>query len=118
MLRVVRIRGRRSGDVHQVPLAVITIGGRQFLASPMASRPWARNLVGDPFCEVVSAYGMEQVVARPADPDQAIAVLRLYLGLLGWAAEQFPFNARDSDVTITERLPEVAVFRLDPRPRH
>ncbi len=113
VLRVARIPGRRTGQVHQVPLAVVTAGGQNFLISPRVSRQWARNLVLHPACEIVSAAGSIKYLARPATPAQALSVLRLYLGQLGWAAAQFPFTVDDSDATILARLDQAAVFRLD-----
>jgi hypothetical protein len=64
-------------------------------------------------CVMPSVSGRSAVKrAVEADAEHAIAVLRLYLSLLRWAAAQFPFTIDDPDRTIQTRLHEVAVFQL------
>ena len=114
VLRVAEIVGRRSGSTIRVPTAAITNAGRHYLVSPTATRQWARNLTVHPHLRLVAAGISEAFLAVPAEPGEAIVVLRLYVSQLGWAADQFPFDPADPDDEIRARLPEVAVYRLDP----
>jgi hypothetical protein len=115
VLRVVEIRGRQSGKTHTVPLAVVTTGGCQYLVSPSSARNWAANLAAAGRCTLRSSQGSIDVEATRVLTEDAIPVLRTYVGQLRWAAEQFPFTADAPDVTIGARLGDVAVFRLAPR---
>jgi hypothetical protein len=112
VVRVAEIRGRRSGTVYRVPIAVTQINGARYLVSPRADRSWALNLRANARCVLLSNGSREEYETVEADPEDAIAVLRLYLSLLRWAAAQFPFNIDDPDRTIRTRLHEVAVFQL------
>ena len=38
------VRGRRSGDVHRVPVIPIEHGGTRYLVSPRGETDWVRNL--------------------------------------------------------------------------
>ncbi len=114
VLRVAEIRGRTSARPIQVPIAVTLVSGHQYLISPDSGRPWARNLTVIGQCDLLARSSRTHYLASAANPTAAIAALRCYLTKLGWAAQQFPFAADDSDERIAEQLSKVAVFRLDP----
>lgn len=113
--RVVEIRGRRSGQVVAVPIAVITLEGRQHLVSPTRDRNWVKNLIAEPECVVVSRDSRETRRAEMLTHLQRIAqVTSTYLRLMNapWAVAQFPFPA-DATITMIERAADqVAVFEL------
>ncbi|PWJ54913.1 protein of unknown function [Quadrisphaera granulorum] len=115
-VRVLEVRGRRTGTWHRVPIAVVQVHGRRYVLSPRADRPWALNLAANPACALLSADGRQDAVAHRAEPEEAVAALRLYLSQLRWAQDQFPFSARATDDEIRARLTDVAVYRLEPAP--
>jgi hypothetical protein len=43
VVRVLEVRGRRSGTLHRVPIAVVRFGGALCVVSPRADRAWARK---------------------------------------------------------------------------
>ncbi len=112
VVRVAEIRGRKSGTTHRVPIAITQMDGNRYLVSPKTNRSWVLNLRAEPKGVLLSNVSREEFNAVEAEPEHAVAVLRLYLSLLRWAAAQFPFSADDSDSTIRSHLDEVAVFRV------
>jgi deazaflavin-dependent oxidoreductase (nitroreductase family) len=115
-LRVIRTRGRRTGDVRSTPLGVLRHDGASYLVSPQAGRDWVRNLLADPWCEVVA--GGESAEYRAATPSgsDAVAAVGAYLRAVQvpWALTAFPVDADAGEARIAEHLDEMAVLRLDP----
>ena len=116
--RVVDIRGRRTGQVHAVPIAVVGLGGRRYLVSPVRNRNWVRNLLADPAVVVGSRDDRESCRATPVTDAELIAdVVSTYVALMTdapWAIAQFPFPADASRARIAQAADGLAVFELEP----
>jgi hypothetical protein len=113
--RVVEIRGRRTRDVHPVPLAVITRFGGNYLVSPRVDRNWVRNLTTNPNCVIRSRDVSEPKYAvRVIDRARAVEVIVTYVRLMNspWTIAQFPFAADASTEEIATAAEQVAVFEL------
>jgi hypothetical protein len=118
--RVVEIRGRRTGAVHPVPLAVVTRFGGNYLVSPRADRNWVRNLAGSPLCVVRARDTSETKYAvRVIDQARAVDVVCTYLRLMTspWTVAQFPFAADATPDEVANAADQVAVFELT-EPQH
>lgn len=112
-LRVLEVRGRRSGRTLRVPLAVMLLDGERYLVSPDKERSWAKNLLAAGECEIAAGGERERVRALPVrDVEAAAAVLRAYVGRLTFAARAFPFAPDDPDERVRAGVPSTAVFRL------
>lgn len=116
-LRVVRTRGRRSGEMRSTPLGVLGRGGALYLVSPQAGRDWVRNLLADPECEVVAGGTSTSFSAvTPPSADAAGAVAGYLAAVqVPWALRAFPVAADAGQDEISAHLDEMAVLRLDPR---
>jgi deazaflavin-dependent oxidoreductase (nitroreductase family) len=116
--RVVEVRGRRSGQVHAVPIAVVGLAGRRYLVSPVRDRNWVRNVLADPAVVVRSRDDREPARATPvADAERIADVVSTYVALMTdapWALAQFPFPADASRERITQAADGLAVFELEP----
>jgi deazaflavin-dependent oxidoreductase (nitroreductase family) len=83
--RELRVRGRRTGEWHTVPVNLLTHDGNRYLVAPRGQTQWVRN--------VRAAGGGELRVGRHVDPFRAVeiddaakpAILRAYLRR--WKAE-------------------------------
>ena len=114
--RVVQVRGRRSGAVHDVPIAVVSLRGAHYLVSPTLARNWVRNLIADPACTIRSRDGRELVrAARVEDPERVADVVSTYLATMNapWAVAQFPFPPDADLAQIRQAAERVAVFELE-----
>lgn len=115
-LRVLRSRGRRSGEPRSTPLGVIGYGGADYLVSPTGSRDWVRNLRGTAECTLLAGGETDDRRAVTPDPAEAAGVVVTYLRALDqpWARQGFPVSADSSVEEIIGHLDTIAVFRLDP----
>ena len=113
-LRVAEAPGRRSGRPRQTPIGVVQLNGVRYLAAPTRQRDWAQNILAAGAVSLLAGDTRETSRAALAPAAEAVPVLRLYLGRLGWTASQFPFALTDSDAQIAGRLEQMAVIRLEP----
>ncbi len=117
--RVLEVRGRRTGTIHQVPIAVVTLHDCRYVVSPVRSRNWVRNLLADPVCAILSRDAREPARAATVEDARQIAdIVQSYVALMNapWAIAQFPFPPDADHAQIEAAAPEVAVFRLDQGP--
>ncbi|TCK25326.1 nitroreductase/quinone reductase family protein [Pseudonocardia endophytica] len=116
-LRVVRTRGRRSGDVHATPLGLLRHAGALHLVSPVAGRDWVQNLLADPWCEIVTGDGTTTYSATTPSGTEAVATIAAYLSAVQvpWALAAFPVDADADESEIAAHLDEMATLRLDLR---
>lgn len=104
--RVLRVRGRRSGEWREVPVN-LTEGSRfgldgDFLVAPRGTTQWVRNLRAAGTGELrvgrrVRAFGAEEVTGTP----EQVQVLRAYLRRWSWEVGQF-FDGVGPDATDAE----------------
>lgn len=115
-LRVLRTRGRRSGEPRDTPIGVVGHGGAGYLVSPTGGRDWVRNLRATPECAIRSATGDEPHRAVEPGRAEAAAAVVGYLRALDvpWALSAFPVPAGATEEQVAEHLDTIAVFRLDP----
>jgi hypothetical protein len=118
--RVLRVRGRTSGEWRAAPVNLLTYEGLQYLVAPRGQTQWVRNLR-------VSGTG-ELLLGKKAQPFRAvelgdaekIPILRAYLKR--WKAEVGIFFSGVSADSPEEELRRIApdhpVFRIEaPPPR-
>ncbi|WNV88196.1 nitroreductase/quinone reductase family protein [Umezawaea sp. Da 62-37] len=116
-LRVVRTRGRRSGEPRDTPIGVTRLHDRHYLVSPDRSRDWVRNLITTPECDVLAGAEAEPCTAVPAAGEEAATVVSTYLTAVTvpWALRAFPVAPGAPIGEITAHLGSIAVFRLEDR---
>ncbi|GAA1672469.1 nitroreductase/quinone reductase family protein [Fodinicola feengrottensis] len=114
-LRVVSTHGRRTGRVRSTPLGVLQVGERWYLVSPDAGRDWVRNLRTDPICTLTAGRRIWRRRGVGVNGDEAVRVIVAYLGAVTapWALAAFPVSAGQPPDQIRQKLPAMAVFRLD-----
>lgn len=84
--RILRVRGRRSGQWRSTPVNLLRIGEKRYLVAPRGETQWARNLRAAGQGELVLGRRVEQFRANEVtDEDEKVDVLRAYLKR--WKAE-------------------------------
>ncbi|HZZ47151.1 MAG TPA: nitroreductase/quinone reductase family protein [Pseudonocardia sp.] len=113
--RVLKVRGRTSGQWRTTPVNPLTLDGARFLVAPRGNAQWVRNLRAAGGGELVLGTRAEPFTAiEVADPDKP-AVLRAYLKKWRFEVNAF-FAGVGPDATDAELLAIAAgypVFRLD-----
>jgi deazaflavin-dependent oxidoreductase (nitroreductase family) len=117
-LRVLRVRGRISGRLLDVPIRVAVIDGERYLVSMAGEAHWVRNLRASPTAQLVVGKDTETIKADEIHGDEKSAFLASYLVHPAFrTAARFGFGVdtrrlTDADIAfVAERHP---VFRLEP----
>ncbi|ALE74445.1 MULTISPECIES: nitroreductase/quinone reductase family protein [unclassified Pseudonocardia] len=114
-LRVLRTRGRRSGEPRDTPVGVVGHGGAEYVVAPVAARDWVRNLRATPGCTLLASDGGSERRAVEPGPGEAAAAVVTYLRAIDQpqALRAFPVPADASADDVAAHLGTIAVFRLD-----
>jgi len=115
--RVLRVRGRKSGEVRTVPVNLLTLEGTQYLVAPRGTTQWVRNLrAADGHGELALGRKVTPFTCVELGDDEKPAVLRAYLKR--WKAEVgvlFDGVSADSPADDVARIaPNHPVFRIEP----
>jgi deazaflavin-dependent oxidoreductase (nitroreductase family) len=116
--RVLRIRGRTSGEWRSTPVNLLTSNGDRYLVSPRGETQWVRNLrAADGEGELVLGKKVEPFHAVEVPDDDKVDILRAYLKRWKFEVGQFfeGVNADSSPEAMRGIAPEHPVFRIEPR---
>jgi deazaflavin-dependent oxidoreductase (nitroreductase family) len=102
--RVLRVRGRTSGEWRSVPVNPLTVDGRTYLVAPRGVTEWVRNIraAGGGELQLGRRRHPITIVELAADDDAKVALLRAYLR--AWKMEVGAFfegvgpDAADADL--------------------
>jgi len=115
--RVLRVRGRKTGEWRSTPVNPLTFDGQRFLVAPRGETQWVRNLRIAGSGELVLGKRAEPFTATEVlDEDEKLPILRAYLKR--WKAEVGVFFDGVSAKSPESELRRIAgrhpVFRLGP----
>jgi deazaflavin-dependent oxidoreductase (nitroreductase family) len=114
--RVLRVKGRKSGEIRTVPVNLLTLDGTRYLVAPRGETQWVRNLrAAGGNGELALGKKIEAFHATEiADADKE-AILRAYLKR--WKAEVGVFfdgvDAKSPKEEVERIAPLHPVFVLD-----
>jgi deazaflavin-dependent oxidoreductase (nitroreductase family) len=114
--RVLRVRGRKSGEWRSAPVNLLTYEGKQYLVAPRGLTQWVRNLREAGEGELLLGTRVHRFRAHETSDDQKVPILRAYLKR--WKAEVGIFfggvSADSPEEDLRRRAPDHPVFRIDP----
>jgi len=114
--RVLRVRGRSSGEWRSTPVNLLTHEGQQYLVAARGHTQWVRNLRVAGTGELRVGRRVEAFTGIEVDDDAKVDLLRAYLKR--WKAEVGIFfdgvKADSSDVELARIAPDHPVFRVLP----
>jgi hypothetical protein len=117
--RVLRVKGRTSGEWRSAPVNLLTYEGRQYLVAPRGLTQWVRNIRIAGNGELLLGSRVEPFKAFEIADAEKIPILRAYLKR--WKAEVgifFSGVSADSPEEAMRRIaPEHPVFRIEVGPR-
>jgi deazaflavin-dependent oxidoreductase (nitroreductase family) len=94
--RILRVRGRRSGEWRSTPVNLLTVDGVDYLVAPRGHTQWVRNLRAAGTGELRLGRRTETFVAEELDDDAKPAILREYLRRWKFEVGKF-FEGIDAD---------------------
>jgi deazaflavin-dependent oxidoreductase (nitroreductase family) len=113
--RVLRVRGRQSGEWRSTPVNLLTLDGTRYLVAPRGETQWVRNLRVAGTGELVLGSEAEAFKAVELPDEDKPPVLRAYLKR--WKAEVGVFfdgvSASSSDDEVARVAPQHPVFRIE-----
>jgi deazaflavin-dependent oxidoreductase (nitroreductase family) len=117
--RLLRVRGRSSGEWRQAPVNPLPFEGRTYLVAPRGHVQWVRNLRAAGEGELQRGWSRRRFTARELTDAEKPAILRAYLKK--WAFEVGRFfegvGADASDDDLRAILPKHPVFEITQDPR-
>ncbi len=113
--RVLRVRGRKSGEMRSTPVNLLTHAGARYLVAPRGQTQWVRNLRAAGEGELVLGRHAERFRAAELDDADKPELLRAYLRR--WKAEVGIFfggvSADSPDEDLRRIAPDHPVFRIE-----
>ena len=116
--RVLRVRGRKSGQWRSSPVNLLTYQGKQYLVAPRGQTQWVRNIRVTGEGELVLGGKAERFEAVEISDVDKVSILREYLKR--WSFEVGVFfrgvgpEAPESE--LKRIAPDHPVFRVEPKP--
>jgi len=114
--RILRVRGRTSGEWRTSPVNLLTFQGTRYLVAPRGQTQWVRNIRVSKEGELVLGSRAERFRAVEIPDDQKLPILRDYLKR--WKFEVGMFfqgvSADSSEEELRRIAPDHPVFRVDP----
>jgi hypothetical protein len=114
--RVLRVRGRTSGEWRSHPVNLLTYEGKQYLVAPRGLTQWVRNIRVAGGGELLLGNKVQHFKAVEIADEEKVPILRAYLKR--WAVEVGIFfqgvGADSSDEDLRRIAPDHPVFRVEP----
>lgn len=112
--RILRVRGRSTGEWRSVPVNVLAFEGDTYLVAPRGETQWVRNLRAAREGELVVGRRADRFEAAEVPDDEKEPILRAYLKR--WRAEVGMFFDGVGPTSSSEELARIAprhpVFRV------
>jgi deazaflavin-dependent oxidoreductase (nitroreductase family) len=113
--RILRVRGRTTGEWRTTPVNVLTHEGARYLVAPRGETQWVRNLRAAGHGELQLGQKIEAFTATELTDADKPDLLRAYLRR--WKAEVGVFfsgvSATSPDEDVQRIAPEHPVFRIN-----
>ena len=113
--RVLRVRGRKSGEWRSSPVNLLSCEGKQYLVAPRGLTQWVRNLREAGEGELMLGRRIERFRAHEIPDEQKIPLLRAYLKR--WKAEVGIFfggvGADSPEADLKRIAPDHPVFEVE-----
>jgi deazaflavin-dependent oxidoreductase (nitroreductase family) len=113
--RVLRVRGRKSGEWRSAPVNLLTYEGKKYLVAPRGLTQWVRNLREAGEGELLLGNRVERFRAHEIPDDEKIPILRAYLKR--WKAEVGVFfggvSADSAEEDLRRIAPDHPVFGIE-----
>jgi len=112
-MRLLTVRGRKSGLPRTTPVNLIEHGGSRWLVAPYGEVAWVRNVRAAGEVELRRARTSERCLPREATAAEAVPVLRSYLRQLRLVVgPYFDVTPSSPDAAFASEAPRHPVFLL------
>ena len=116
--RILRVKGRTSGEWRSAPVNLLKYEGKQYLVAPRGQTQWVRNMRVAQAGELLLGTKVEPFKAVEVTDSEKIPILRAYLKK--WKAEVGVFfsgvSADSPEADLRRIAPDHPVFRVEAAP--
>jgi deazaflavin-dependent oxidoreductase (nitroreductase family) len=112
--RILRVRGRKSGEWRSNPVNLLTFEGKQYLVSPRGQTQWVRNIRLTGGGELVLGTKVQAFAAVEIPDAEKAPIVRAYLKRFSFEVGMFfkGVKADSPDEDLSRIAPDHPVFRL------
>ena len=112
--RILRVRGRKSGEWRSNPVNLLTFEGKQYLVSPRGHTQWVRNIRVTGGGELVLGSKVQAFTAVEIPDAEKAPIVRAYLKRFSFEVGMFfkGVKADSPDEDLSRIAPDRPVFRL------
>jgi len=116
--RVLRVRGRKSGELRSSPVNLLSFEGKQYLVAPRGNTQWVRNIRVSHQGELLLGSKAERIHVVELPDEQKVPLLRAYLER--WKFEVGAFfdgvSAESPEPELRRIAPDHPVFEIQSSP--
>ena len=114
--RLLRVRGRTSGEWRTAPVNVLTYEGQRYIVAPRGQTHWVRNLRVAGSGELLIGRRAEQFKASEIGEAERVPILRAYLKRWKFEVGRFfsGVSADSPELELRRIAPDHPVFRVEP----
>ena len=114
--RVLRVRGRKSGEWRSSPVNLLTLGTTQYLVAPRGQTQWVRNIRVTGEGELWLGRGKQKFKVTEISDENKVPILRQYLRRWKWEVGVFfgGVGPDSTDAELRRIAPDHPVFRVEP----
>jgi hypothetical protein len=114
--RLLRVRGRTSGEWRTAPVNVLTFEGQRYLVAPRGQTQWVRNLRVAGSGELLLGKRAEPFKAFEIGETERVPILRAYLKRWKFEVGRFfrGVSADSPEAELMRIAPDHPVFRVEP----
>ena len=114
--RVLRVRGRKSGEWRSQPVNLLSFEGKRYLVAPRGHTQWVRNIRVSGTGELLLGSRAEPIQVQEVLDEAKVPILRAYLKR--WKFEVGMFfdgvSAESSESELRRIAPDHPVFEVRP----
>jgi len=112
--RILRVRGRKSGEWRTNPVNLLTFEGKQYLVSPRGQTQWVRNMRVTGGGELMLGGKVQPFTAVEIPDAEKTPIVRAYLKRFSFEVGMFfqGVKADSPDEDLSRIAPDHPVFRL------
>jgi len=114
--RVLRVRGRKSGEWRSQPVNLLSFEGKRYLVAPRGHTQWVRNIRVSGTGELLLGSRAEPIQVQEVLDEAKVPILRAYLKR--WKFEVGMFfdgvSAESSESELRRIAPDHPVFEVQP----
>jgi deazaflavin-dependent oxidoreductase (nitroreductase family) len=112
--RILRVRGRKSGEWRSNPVNLLTFEGKRYLVSPRGHTQWVRNIRVTGGGELALGSKVQAFTAVEIPDAEKAPIMRAYLKRFGFEVGMFfkGVRADSPEEDLVRIAPDHPVFRL------